>query len=573
MATKRKKRRHRGAVGKANTDLTAHIQSLGLTSVSQYQAWCRDHGFNGALNKSWQERRQERKVADRALEDQVADRELQAHIQKLGLMTVEEYVAWCTAQGLSTGTNKSRAQRKKEVELVGRLKSEAVLAGMKAHTKRLPDTIRLIFEGKVTDADLKRPHLKKMHEAFESLGRDRKGLQALLSVLLHTEKNADLFGMKPAITRLGPQGGNTFIEGLATLASWHKHWIRSPEDWRPNSHNSRKQFGALVRHLLVQYEVPTFMDMVWFLRDTDGARQQQTWFVQVGIGQNIRKLDVPVNLTKKMAHLFLQAPDESTVLEAFRWGQILGLGGETPQVRAINGTRLGSSFEHEDFWHKVVHFFVNNPMLDPDQIGPLVDYIYNQKYVPQEEVGPEGLVIQVPPAQPNFSIKGRSMNKLLRQVDYWHRQLARETRLPPKEWWPSGIGAFDHEVIDRLGQVKEHWRIQELLSSKELSIEGRQMHHCVASYAHKCQGGNTSVWSMQVEDLSGETHRVMTIAVNNRSRSVTQSRGRHNALPSGKTPNGRQRGFEKAYQHYLRHSKHILYLWREQEELSMSRKA
>jgi hypothetical protein len=56
MAT-RKKGRHRGAEGKANVDLDAHIRSLGLQTLGQYQAWCRDNGFKAALTKSWQERR------------------------------------------------------------------------------------------------------------------------------------------------------------------------------------------------------------------------------------------------------------------------------------------------------------------------------------------------------------------------------------------------------------------------------------------------------------------------------------------------------------------------------------
>lgn len=96
------------------------------------------------------------------------------------------------------------------------------------------------------------------------------------------------------------------------------------------------------------------------------------------------------------------------------------------------------------------------------------------------------------------------------------------------------------------------------------------MNHCVGSYSNNCQKGNISVWSMQVEDAEGGPYRVMTIAVNNGSRSVSQARGKYNALPSGRTPNGRQRAMQKSYRRYLRHSKRILYLWREQEGLAMS---
>jgi len=116
------------------------------------------------------------------------------------------------------------------------------------------------------------------------------------------------------------------------------------------------------------------------------------------------------------------------------------------------------------------------------------------------------------------------------------------------------------------------WTITEILDTRELSAEGRSMHHCVGSYAKNCKNGNISVWSMQVTPVDeGETHRVMTIAVQNRSNSISQARGKCNALPSGKTPSGKRTGFNKAYERYLRRSRQILFLWREQEGLSMGR--
>ena len=69
--------------------------------------------------------------------------------------------------------------------------------------------------------------------------------------------------------------------------------------------------------------------------------------------------------------MFLQTPNQYTIEEALRWGQILGLEGEQPLVRAVNGTPLGTTFDNEDFWKTVIHFFVNNPMLDPDHVVQL----------------------------------------------------------------------------------------------------------------------------------------------------------------------------------------------------------
>jgi hypothetical protein len=38
----------------------------------------------------------------------------------------------------------------------------------------------------------------------------------------------------------------------------------------------------------------------------------------------------------------MNAPDHYTVEEAFRWGQVLGFGGEPALVEAVISTRLGS---------------------------------------------------------------------------------------------------------------------------------------------------------------------------------------------------------------------------------------
>lgn len=559
----RKRGRRRGSSARANADLSAHIESLGLATVSAYRAWCRDHGFTGALNKSWQERRRERAVSEKELDEEAAGAGLELHVERLGLPDEAAYQAWCRQHDLSDALNKGEAQRKKELALADRLQGEAVLSRSKRSARRLPDTISAIHDGSADPADLRQPALERIAYCFDLLDTQPER-DAYLSLLLHVETHARLFGTKPALSILGARDGNTFIDALAAVACRHADWIRPLDDWRPDSHNARRQFGALVRHLICKYDVPAFADVAWFHGLDAGARRRQAWFTHIGTGGNIRRADIPLGLTKRMAHLFLQAPNNHTFEEAFRRAQILALGGEEPLVRAVNATFLGESFENEDFWGKVIHFFVNNPMLDPDEVGPIVDYIRYQKYTQREVPGPDGGVVLEDPPQPNFSVKGRSMDKLLRQVDAWHRQLARETRLPHRTWAPSGINDLDRSVDD------ERWTIRELLSTKELVQEGRQMHHCVGSYANNCQKGNISVWSMQVEDGEAGTQRVMTIAVQNKAKRINQARGRFNALPSGKTPSGKRASLERRYQGYLRQSRKILHAWRVQEGLTMS---
>jgi hypothetical protein len=233
-----------------------------------------------------------------------------------------------------------------------------------------------------------------------------------------------------------------------------------------------------------------------------------------------------------MAHHFLQAPDDFTVSAALRWGQIIGLGGNERLVRAVVATRLGEHFGHEEFWATVLRFFVAHPLLDLAQIGPIVDFIHNERFVGQEVFVAPGRIEQQGPPQPNFTMKGRTPESLLRQVGTWHRSLA-NTHQTRMEWAPSGIDRFRFvEGTERSGKVKV-WTITELLSAKALSAEGRTMKHCVASYAHSCATRLKSIWTLEVDSFEGRA-KLLTIEVLNSSRSIVQARGKCNILPTQK---------------------------------------
>ena len=112
-------------------------------------------------------------------------------------------------------------------------------------------------------------------------------------------------------------------------------------------------------------------------------------------------------------------------------------------------------------------------------------------------------------------MKSRSVLKLLRQVEEWHHQLARETRTPATQWERSAIGELTCKERDEGGRGQQlTWSIREILTTKELNAEGRAMHHCVRSYANSCRKGKTAIFSLQLTDSEGASTRLMTIAAN-----------------------------------------------------------
>ena len=508
---------------------------------------------------------------------------IRQHIKRLGLQSEKEYRKWCSTRGLGDGVYKSDRQIRKEQALATRQQGEHILAFKRSQTRNPKSTISNLYEHSSKKGRLGADYLYKIRRQFNTFAKG-PARQALHQLFLRSQAEADLFGLYPAVGKLGEIAGNTYIEGMAALARRQEEWIRPVDTWSPSSHNPRRQFSSLVRHLLAQYEVPVFMDAAWLMGNSTDAVLRQNWFIHVGAGGNIRTADIPVAFTKKMAHEFLDAPNDLPVDNALRWGQVLGQGGSETLARAIIRSRLGSSFEAEEFWSTVILFFARNPMLDPSQVGPITDFIHNQKFVDRNVVGPGGVWERLPPAQPSFSMKSRSIPKLMRQMEEWHEELANQVHPdePPVEqsrskkrwhkllqWERSAVGEFGHEEFDATNRKKYLWTVRELLSNRELVEEGRHMHHCVASYVKSCRGGSKSIWSVSVRQGGGKREPVLTIALDPQSRLVSEVRGRFNLETNAKKARGKQ-AVENRYLRLLVRSRAVLQRWMQQERLTAS---
>ena len=310
------------------------------------------------------------------------------------------------------------------------------------------------------------------------------------------------------------------------------------------------------------------MDEAWFGKRSDEALRCQEWFIHIGSGSSVRDLDLPVKLTRRMAHTFMQCKNHHSIAGNLRWAQVLGMGGDQQMAQTIQRTRLGRHLEDDKFWSTVVLFLATNPLIDPTQVGPMVDYVHNMRFAPRRVVREGGGVEEAPPPQPDFTMKGRSATKLLRQVEAWHGHLTKVQNVIFQSWQPSGVRRFElEEQTAELGAVR--WTVQELLSSWELAAEGTAMGHCVVSYSDQCADGHTSVWSIGLQTDEDESREsVLTVAVDVRRNAVTQARGRYNMLPN-KAPRSAQarEAARGRYGKMLDRSDHILSLWMERERI------
>lgn len=445
---------------------------------------------------------------------------MRRHLGRLGVRALPEYRTWCRTHGFSPSVEKTTYDLEEELEALERDKKRAAEhARLHANPRKL---IEAACAGDIDPDAITRPQLHAFCRSIHRSPADAESRRALCKLLLKIKSEADF--LLEGVSFWGHS--HAYIDALIALNNRRWQWIAPLDEWRPATHNPRRQFSALVRHLTAKYPVPQFMDQAWF-RDDAAAERYRNWFVQLGAGKNIRLLDTPIPMSKAMAHHFLQAPDDYSIEAAVRWGQVHALGGGQRLSGALLGTRIGVDFSQNEFWSSVIGFFVANPLLDRQHVGPIIDYLYAQKFETREVMVGPGQVEVHPPPQPGLTMRGRTAETLLAQVERWHRELGRASGAEILYFRRSGHKELERKTGKDGANV---WRIRELLSGAELIAEGRAMKHCVASYARSCAAGHCSIWAMELT-ASGVHEKRQTIEVS-REGMIVQCRGKQNRLPT-----------------------------------------
>lgn len=467
--------------------------------------------------------------------NQHEERALLAHLKTLGLGdSYQSYQSWCQTNGFPKTLVKTSLQRRKEVEHHAR---QRVMSKYEENKK----THKSDFLGSLLNRQIE---IKSKREGENVVVDDSKFpakykplARCFWSQTSPTVDNICRLGLilkdKSDFLTFMLDKDTAVLGTLAKIADFEDHWMRSIESWEPKSYNHKRQFSSLLRHLFVKYEMPHFMDSVWWAKSH--AQNQLQWYVHLGRGENLRKApDLPIMVTKKIAHHFMQAPEDYNCMQALRWGQVFSMGGNARLMNALLNTKLDEDgtklFINDEFWLSVVQWFIDNPMVDVAQIGPIIDYIHNQKFFRQDVIR-NGIRIKDPPAQPNFTMKGRSPETLYKAVEKWHNVLSKSKRGGGfSNWMPSGEAWVREEGQ---GHSYRRWEIHELLDNVALQAEGKEMRHCVSSYAYSCISGRTRIWSLRCLTEDGVVDR-LTIEVNQMDKQIVQARGKLNVTANDK---------------------------------------
>ena len=321
---------------------------------------------------------------------------------------------------------------------------------------------------------------------------------------------------------------------LVLMAQDKDKWVRTPKTWKRRSQKVEQQLSSLLQHLYEAYTTPAFLRKSW-LAQSDKPRQ---WYYHLASGGSVRSIpDLPIKLSKKMAHLIRKVPGNFGLTEGFRWAQVLGLGGNDRLFREIAVSFLRKPTENEGFWAKVIAWLVRQTDLNYVYVVPILDYL---KAVIAEDQG--------------FSLQGRTWKSMMRAMENWHVQLRNaelQRRKAINNPWKTDrfvdlemIGEFGvKNVISRkvkgylssIGQLEKYpgaiVSIAQILTEAELLAEGKRMHHCVGTYGNICGKGMTSIWTLQSWD-GCEEKSLLTIELDLDDLQIIQVRGKCNRRPS-----------------------------------------
>lgn len=309
------------------------------------------------------------------------------------------------------------------------------------------------------------------------------------------------------------RNSHQFLRGLCALAENRKVWLRSPFDWIGCTGGGWQQFASLAQHLLAKQSVPAFMTHVWLDERSQTTLQHQRLYKHLALGNHIRGAQLPIKLDRCASEFFYQAPHHLGVNQAVRWSQIRGLGGDNKLATAIAETRLGATFSHEAFWEQLLRMITQQKNLDLSLIGPMVDFLHRHKIVNHRQF--------------RRLVPGSRFQTLVRLVVDWQKRNPN----PVLTWKPCGIRGYRFVPPQQHEWSSLQWSIEELTDSLQLIEEGKQLRHCVASYARYCAKGETTIWSMRSIGSLTEQRR-LTIQVDAHKRLIRTALGFCNGRPS-----------------------------------------
>lgn len=256
--------------------------------------------------------------------------------------------------------------------------------------------------------------------------------------------------------------------------------------------------------------------------------QEKEWFYDVLQGRNlVYSKNLPCTLSKKTAHFFNTIPQEwKNKANELTFESPKGLYGITNQNYTLTQSLIYCTIYYEvkdeiyakevlrnlrgadnvDFWISTLCKLYHKGLRVAD-MNQVIDYIDDQVIRNGRQI--------------NFNTK--KLSNLLAESSIWHEELRlmrmgyyRRTCTLPK----SEINTYKTEYQDK------KYKVEQLLTNKDLIEEGRTLSHCVGTYTNNCIDRGSYIFSLCLEQENEENTPLITIEVN--ANTIRQKKGKKN---------------------------------------------
>lgn len=304
--------------------------------------------------------------------------------------------------------------------------------------------------------------------------------------------------------------------------------IRHRDAWRPQlkTRDPGRLRLAAARHLFAVYPVAAHIELIWLDAsglDANEIKLRKRWYIAAAGGQSLYKLGAGEWLTRKEVHCFLNPLAVLDFCETFWLAIARTYADDLGVAQRIARSKISRTPRGElAFWREAARFFAVNP-LPVEEIDDLCDYLAARLERDRQ-----------------YSLRGRTLASLERQMRDWHRDIAMVARIRTAQrqaeirrgsngkdeggWAGSPLANWSWRPSDRKASTRgEEFAVVQITKADDLVAESRAMHHCVWTYAAKCIAGHASIWSLRRKGV-GRADRMLTIELDPRNRAV-QVRG------------------------------------------------
>lgn len=319
---------------------------------------------------------------------------------------------------------------------------------------------------------------------------------------------------------------------LQRLLAYRAYWRNDPADWQPPLHPGpgdaqgglHWQARDLLHFLFVAYPLPAWMDQVWF-RTWNVDHREMEWYVQLTAGASVRRLaKPPIPLSKRMAHLTLQAPALSSLKQAMHWARLRTAGLESDMAERAVIDPWGCDPDNGDLLVGLARLVEQSgETVAPQEYS--IFFRYLEQCCRRDTSGARYRITVRTLDAFRFDLQEHLQRRWTRERNQAPAPVRRSRRVYAL---PANPRVAGFETVDAEGVTV---RIVELRKSYQLEIEGRRMSHCVGTYITRCRNGRSNIWSLR-RGPHEATLSLATIEVDPERHEVVQVRAQSNANPS-----------------------------------------